>query len=147
MDTLLAFAIGGLYAAATYLLLQRSLGQLILGLALLTNATNLLIFTAAGLTRDRPPLVPEGMTEPEGAVADPLAQAFILTAIVIGFGLLAFFLALAFRTYQALGSDDLDSMQTTDQLTPPADAGPQIETEAMHSDDAPNSVPEPGVSG
>lgn len=118
METILAFVIGGLYAAGIYLLLRRSLAQVIIGLGLLSNAANLLIFTAGGLTRGRPPLVPEGADRPEGPYADPLPQALILTAIVIGFGVLAFALVLAYRTYQAVGSDDLDDMRATDALTP-----------------------------
>lgn len=114
METLLAFVIGGLYAAALYLLMRRSIVKLILGLAILGNAANLLIFTSAGLTRGRPPLVPTGANEPVPPFADPLPQALILTAIVIGFGVLAFALVLVHRTHQAVGSDDLDDMKTTD---------------------------------
>ena len=119
METVLAFVIGGLYAAGIYMLLRRSLAQLIIGLGLLTNAANLLIFTVGGLTRGRPPLVPEGASQPEGTFADPLPQALILTAVVIGFGVLAFALVLAYRAYQEVGSDDLDFMKTTDGLAPP----------------------------
>jgi multicomponent Na+:H+ antiporter subunit C len=118
MDSLLAFVIGGLYAAGIYLLLRRSLVHLIIGLSLLGNAANLLIFTVGGLTRGRPPLVPEDAQQPQPPFADPLPQALILTAIVIGFGVLAFALVLAYRAYQAVGSDDLDDMKTTDGLEP-----------------------------
>src|SRR5688572_25610632 len=120
METLLAFVIGGLYAAGIYLMLRRSLAQVILGISLLTNAANLLIFTVGGLTPGRPPLVPEGAEELTGTYADPVPQALILTAIVIGFGVLAFLLALAYRTYHTVGSDDLDNMQSTDRLTAPS---------------------------
>lgn len=116
METVLAFVIGGLYAAALYLMLRRNVGQLILGLALLTNATNLLIFTAAGLTRENPPLILPGETRPPEPFADPLPQALILTAIVIGFAVVAFALVLSFRTYQVLQTDDLDEMNQTDRI-------------------------------
>jgi multicomponent Na+:H+ antiporter subunit C len=116
VQTLLAFAVGGLVAAAVYLLLRRSLAKIILGLALLTNAVNLLIFTVGGLTRAAPPITPPGADYPEVPVADPLPQALILTAIVIGFGVLAFMMVLAYRTYQEVGSDDLDQMVLTDAL-------------------------------
>ncbi len=119
MEVLMAILIGGLFAAAFYLILRRSLAKLIIGLALLTNAANLLIFTVGGLTRATPPLVPPGMPVPDGPVADPLPQALILTAIVIGFGLLAFMMVLAFRTYQIVGVDDIDGMRATDALVPP----------------------------
>jgi multicomponent Na+:H+ antiporter subunit C len=114
VETILAFVIGGLYAAGLYLMMQRSLVKLVIGLALLSNGANLLIFTAAGLTRARPPLIPVGasyLTEP---FADPLPQALILTAIVIGFGVLAFTLVLVHRVYQTVGTDNLDEMKVTD---------------------------------
>ena len=118
METVLAFVVGGLYAAGIYLLLRRSLAQVIMGVSLLTSAANLLIFTVGGLTRGRPPLVPEGATRPEGTYADPVPQALILTAIVIGFGVLAFMLVLAYRAYEAAGTDDLDAMRATDRVAP-----------------------------
>lgn len=114
METVLAFVIGGLYAAALYLLLRRSIVKLVIGLALLGNAANLLIFTAARVTRGRPPLVPEGAAAPVPPFADPLPQALILTAIVIGFGVMAFALVLVHRAYQTVGTDDLDDMRSTD---------------------------------
>jgi multicomponent Na+:H+ antiporter subunit C len=114
VETVLAFVVGALYAAAVYLLLRRNVVRLVIGLALLGHATNLLIFTSAGLTRGRPPLVPEGAAAPAGAVADPLAQAFILTAIVISFGLLAFVVVLLYRAHQAVGSPDVDDMRSTE---------------------------------
>ena len=131
METVLDFVIGGLYAAAIYLMLRRNLAQVIMGLSLLTNAANLLIFTVGGLTRGRPPLVPEGAERPAGAYADPVPQSLILTAIVIGFGVLAFTLVLAYRAYETVGSDDLDDMRATDQLTPPAG---EVEPEPVPAD-------------
>jgi multicomponent Na+:H+ antiporter subunit C len=119
MQVVLAFLIGGLFAVAIYLMLRQSIARVILGLALLTNATNLLIFTVGGLTRAAPPLIPEGGSTPAGPVADPMPQALILTAIVIGFGVLAFMMVLAFRTDQVVHADDSDRMQATDALVPP----------------------------
>jgi multicomponent Na+:H+ antiporter subunit C len=119
MHTVLAIVIGGLFAAAVYLMLRRSLAKLIIGLSLLTTATNLLILTVGGLTRARPPLVPVGAMRPVEPYADPIPQALILTAIVIGFGVLAFMMALAYRTYNVVGLDDLDDMVATDTLAPP----------------------------
>lgn len=114
MTGLLALTVGGLYAIGLYLMLRRSIVKLLIGLALLNNATNLLIFTAAGLTRARPPIVPPGYDAPPGPTADPVAQALILTAIVIGFGVLAFMVVLVHRVVQTVGSDDLDAMRSTD---------------------------------
>jgi multicomponent Na+:H+ antiporter subunit C len=114
MIYVLAITIGGLYSAGFYLMMRRSIMKLIIGLALLSHATNLLIFSVSGVSRGRPPLL-TGDTPLTGEVADPLPQALILTAIVIGFGILAFALALVQRTYESVGTDDLDQMRTTDQ--------------------------------
>ena len=114
METVLAVVIGGLYAAGLYALLQGSLARLVVGLLFLGNATNLLIFAASGLTRERPALVDAGALLPRTPHADPLPQAMILTAIVISFAIVAFALVLVQRTYQAVGTDDLDSMRSTD---------------------------------
>lgn len=115
METVLAIVVGGLYAAGLYMMMRRSIVKLIIGLALLSHAANLLIFTAGGLTREHPPLIPEGKKVPTEPVADPLPQALILTAIVISFGVLAFSLVLVHRVYETVGTDDINMMKSTDQ--------------------------------
>jgi len=110
VEILLALAAGVLYASGIYLMLRRRLAQLIIGLGLLSNGTNLLIFTAGGLTRGRPPVVPEGATQLVAPYADPVPQGLVLTAIVIGFGLLAFALVLADRVHDTMGTDDVDEI-------------------------------------
>ena len=110
MEILLALASGVLYSAGIYLMLRRRLAQLIIGLGLLSNGTNLLIFTAGGLTRARPPVVPDGADLLVPPYADPVPQALVLTAIVIGFGLLAFSLVLAHRVHATIDSDDVDEL-------------------------------------
>ncbi len=114
MDIVLAFVIGILFACALYLMMRRSMIKVVIGLALLSQAANLLIFTAAGLHRGDPPLIPEGALVPIAPHADPLPQALVLTAIVIGFGVLAFTLVLFQRVYMIIGTDDLDQMRSTD---------------------------------
>jgi multicomponent Na+:H+ antiporter subunit C len=114
VEPILAIVVGGLYSAGFYLMLRRSMVKLLIGLTLLSNAANLLIFTAGGLTRARAPLVSEGDLRPLESFADPLPQALILTAIVIGFGVLAFAMVLAYRAYQTVGTDDLDQLKSTD---------------------------------
>lgn len=115
MEFVLSLVIAVLYGTGFYLMLRRSIVKLIIGLALLGNAANLLIFTAAGLTPGSPPLIPPGQMRPLRPIADPLPQALILTAIVIGFGVLAFAMVLVYRTYQTTGTDDTDKMTTTDR--------------------------------
>lgn len=110
----LAVLVGGLYAAGLYMTMRRSIVKILIGLALLSHAANLLIFAAGGLVRERPPLIPAGAVEPTAPFADPLPQALILTAIVISFGVLAFALVLFHRTYQTVGADDIDQMKSTD---------------------------------
>jgi multicomponent Na+:H+ antiporter subunit C len=114
MVTFMAILIGCLYAAAVYMILRRSLFKLVLGLVLLSHGTHLLIFTAGGLTRAQPPVIEPGSDTLSRGAADPLPQALILTAIVISFGVVAFTLVLFHRTYQSLGSDDLDALTQED---------------------------------
>ena len=115
MEVVLAVVIGALYAAGLYMMMRRSFVKLVIGLALLGYASSLLIFTVNGVTRGQPPLVAEGMTQPAEPFADPLPQALILTAIVIGFGVQAFALVLFKRTYQSANTDDLDGIKSTEQ--------------------------------
>ncbi|MBX3120164.1 MAG: Na+/H+ antiporter subunit C [Fimbriimonadaceae bacterium] len=115
MTIVLAVVVGILFACGLYLMMRRTLVKLLLGLALIGNAANLMIFVSAGLTRGAPPLIGAGETAPPKTYADPLAQALILTAIVIGFGVLAFTLALVRRTYQVTKTDDLNELTTTDR--------------------------------
>jgi multicomponent Na+:H+ antiporter subunit C len=109
MELLLAITAGALYASGVYLMLRRRLAQLIIGLSLLSNGSNVLILAAAGVTRGKPPIVTETFTT-AGQFADPVPQSLILTAIVIGFGVLAFALVLAHRVHQSAGSDDIDAI-------------------------------------
>ena len=110
MELLLAITAGTLYGAGFYLMLRRRLAQLIVGLGLLSNGTNLLIFTSGGLTRVRAPIIAEGQTTIAGTFADPVPQSLVLTAIVIGFGVLAFALVLAHRVHVMTDSDDIDQI-------------------------------------
>ena len=115
MEVLLAIVIGALYGGALYMMMRRHLVKLIVGLALLSHGANLLIFTSAGLSRTSPPIIPEGLLRPESAMADPLPQALILTAIVISFGVLAFALILFHRTYQSTQTEDVDKLRSTEK--------------------------------
>lgn len=117
MTLVLSLVVGVLFAGAAYLMLRRSVVQLILGLLLLSHGTNLLLFLMGdGVVRANPPFVDPATGVAAAGTADPLPQALILTAIVISFGFLAFTLALAYRADQAVQSDDLDAMTSTDKL-------------------------------
>ena len=101
MTLVLAAAAAIVFAAGTYLLLQRELTRIILGLALLAHGANLFILLGAG-ERGKPTFI--GKAEP-GEFLDPLPQAFVLTAIVIAFGVTTFLLGLAYRSW-VLSRDD-----------------------------------------
>ena len=113
METLLALTVGGLFTAGLYLMMRRSIVKLVIGMALLGNAANLLIFTCGRLTRAAIPFIP-GDADHVANVADPLPQALILTAIVIGFGVQAFAIVLVKSAYETVGTDDLEEMTSTD---------------------------------
>ena len=114
MEVLMSLVVGSLYAAGLYLMMRRSIVKMIVGLALLGHGSNLLIFTIGHLTRGALPLVAPESSQPAVPIADPLPQALILTAIVIGFGVLAFAVVLIRSAYHVVGTDDLDELQSTD---------------------------------
>jgi len=114
VEILMAYVVGLIFATAVYMMLRRSIVKMVIGLILLSNAANLLIFTTAGMTRGAPPLIPDGAEAALAGSADPLPQALILTAIVIAFGVLAFAVVLIRRAYEIVGTDDLDQMKDTD---------------------------------
>jgi len=107
METLIIMLIGILVAVATYLILSRNIIRIILGTAVFSHAVHLLILTMGGLKQGSVPLLKEA----EAPYADALPQALILTAIVISFAVTAFILVLAYRTYQDVGTDDLDELR------------------------------------
>jgi multicomponent Na+:H+ antiporter subunit C len=126
VETALAFVVGGLVAASLYLMLQRHLVKFVLGLVLINHAVNLLIFTSGRLTRGRPPLIAEQLSVPAEPIANALPQALILTAIVIGFSLLAFVLVLAQRAFEELGTIDTEEMRAAEQRPEEAEAGQPV---------------------
>ena len=85
MDYAIAALIGLFITVGVYFLLSRSVIRMLLGVSVFGNAVNLLIFVGGRLTREVPPIVPPDLYQAEGAVANPLPQALVLTAIVIGF--------------------------------------------------------------
>jgi multicomponent Na+:H+ antiporter subunit C len=98
-----AFAIAVLYSVGFYLLMQRSLMRILLGIVVLGHGSNLLLQIAGG-----PPARPAMLSiAGPGEMADPLPQAMALTAIVITFALTTFLLALAYRSWTLLGHDEV----------------------------------------
>jgi len=121
VEPALTLVVSALYAGSVYLLLSNSVVRLLLGVALLSNAVNLTIFTAGRVTAEIPPIIPASLEVPGASIANPLPQALILTAIVIGFSLFAFVLVLTYRSYQALGTDNANEMRVAEPENP---AGP-----------------------
>ena len=128
METLLALTSGVLFAASFYLLLRRNLLRFVVGLIMLSNAVNLLIFTMGRLTQANPPIIPHGQEVPSAPYANPLPQALILTAIVISFGLLAFTLVLIYRNYQVTDTLDVDALMAAE---PPSSIEPVREDQQL----------------
>jgi multicomponent Na+:H+ antiporter subunit C len=102
MSYLVALTIGVLFAVGVYLLLQRSLTRIVIGMAFLGHGANLLLLAAGGQP-GRPPIV--GV---DGRLADPLPQALALTAIVITLGVSAFLLTLAYRSWLVRRDDEVE---------------------------------------
>lgn len=97
----LAVAVGVLVASGVYLLLQRTLTRIVIGLALLSHGVNILLLLSGGQAGDAPLA---GAEDP----ADPLPQALALTAIVIAFGVSAFLLVLGYRSWQLRRDDEVE---------------------------------------
>lgn len=103
MTVLLALTAALLFGIGTYLVLQHTLSRILIGLAFLSHGANALLVGSG--RRGTPPLI--GTGDPDG-FADPLAQAFALTAIVITFGVSALLLALSYRSWLLTGSDEVE---------------------------------------
>jgi len=115
MELVTALVSGSLLAASFYLLMRKNLLRFIIGVIILGNAVNLVVFTMGRLTRAQPPVIPKGAKVPTGSFANPLPQALILTAIVISFGLLAFTLVLVYRNFSVnhtMQSDEVTASES-----------------------------------
>ena len=108
MTLLFVALIGTLTAAGVWLMLRARSFDVVLGLTLLGYAVNLFIFAMGRLRVNAPPIVAPGSTPTLALHADPLPQALVLTAIVIGFAMTALLLALALRLRAETGSDHVD---------------------------------------
>lgn len=104
MEALLALIIGVLTACGVYLVLRARTFPVVLGLTLLSYAVNLFLFAMGRLTIGQPPVISAGAA----GYADPVPQALVLTAIVIGFAMTAFVIMLSLKARAELGNDHVD---------------------------------------
>ena len=107
MQVVIALGIGILFGSGIWLLLRPRSFQVIMGLLLMSYAVNLFIFIMGGLTVGAPPLTFTPHPDP-AAVADPLPQALVLTAIVIGFATTALYLVVMIGSRGLTGTDHVD---------------------------------------
>ncbi|MDY8108368.1 Na+/H+ antiporter subunit C [Fulvimarina sp. 2208YS6-2-32] len=110
----LSFVVAALFAVTIYLILSKHIIRMLLGVVLLGNSVNLLIFTNGRIGSIVPPVIPEGQSVPLEQLSNPLPQALILTAIVISFSFFAFLLVLSYRAFQDLNTDDTDEMRVAE---------------------------------
>ncbi len=108
MELVYALAIGVLTASGTWLLLRPRTFQVLMGLALLSYGVNLFIFGMGRLVVDHPPIVSRDGTLEPALYADPVPQALVLTAIVIGFATTALFLVVLLVSRGLTGTDHVD---------------------------------------
>lgn len=113
MSLLLLLGIAALVSSGVYLLLARDLLRSVVGLTLIGTAINLVLFTSGRLGPIQPPIVREGL-QALGDAANPLPQALVLTAIVIGFALACLALVLAVALREDEGSDRIDDLRGTE---------------------------------
>jgi multicomponent Na+:H+ antiporter subunit C len=103
----LAGVLGFLFALGTFLVLRRDVVRVVWGVTIISQSANVYLVTMGGLSGGVPILSHGGHGGGHGAVSDPLVQALVLTAIVIGFGTTAFALVLTYRVYEEHGTIDL----------------------------------------
>lgn len=114
MEFALATAIGVLTSGGVYLLLRARTFDVLLGLTLLTYATNLLLFSSGRLVVGKPPVLQDGIEASLANHADPLPQALVLTAIVIAFAMTAVVVVVAMRNHADLRSDHVDAQDPSE---------------------------------
>jgi len=102
---LFSLVVGVLFGTGAFLMLKADLFRVVVGMVMISNAAILTII-GSGLSRGAAPIYPL----PDGRISDPLVQAMALTAIVIGFGVTALLLAIAYRVYTSHESVDLDEL-------------------------------------
>jgi multicomponent Na+:H+ antiporter subunit C len=116
VEVLLCWLVGLLFAVSIYLLLHQNLVRVLFGIMLIGSSINLLIFTVGRLTQGTPAFLNMHEWVPSQLLANALPQALILTAIVIGFGVVSYSLILIIKTWQELGTMNSDEMHVSEDI-------------------------------
>ncbi|WP_137171490.1 Na+/H+ antiporter subunit C [Massilia sp. HP4] len=111
MELVISLAIGIVFGSGIWLILRPRSFQVLAGLMLMSYAVNLFIFVMGRLWVDAPPLTPAGTTPNPAVLADPLPQALVLTAIVIGFATTALYLVVMIGSRGLTGTDHVDGKE------------------------------------
>lgn len=125
MNLIYSAAIAAAMGCGLFLLLSRQVMRIVFGVMLLSAGVNLALFLAGRIGPLPPPLMQAGESVLEAGAANPLPQALVLTAIVIGFSLVAFFAALALQTFRATGTLDCAQLDHAARLGAPDAAEPR----------------------
>jgi multicomponent Na+:H+ antiporter subunit C len=124
LTILYAFVGAGIVACALFMILSRNLVRVLLGLSLLATGANLLLSLVGNVRSERPPIIEEGQQTLNATAADPLAQALVLTAIVIGFALTVVLAVLVLRAWRAERTVDSRQVDSAEALGPPQERDP-----------------------
>ena len=108
MELILSIVIGTLCACGVWLILRPRTYQVIIGLSLFSYAVNLFLFSSGRIVQNKPPLIQEGVAQNLSQMTDPVPQALVLTAIVIGFATTALFLVIIMAARGLNGNDHVD---------------------------------------
>ena len=114
MEVALSVLVGVLFSISIYMLLSTYIIRMLLGVVLLGTSVNLSVFVVGRIGPIAPPLIQNHLDVPPQAIANPLPQALILTAIVISFSFFVFLLVLTYRAYQDLETDDTNEMRVAE---------------------------------
>ncbi|HEY6531047.1 MAG TPA: NADH-quinone oxidoreductase subunit K [Acidimicrobiales bacterium] len=139
MTVFTAALVAVLYGTGVYMILQRTLTRVILGLALLSHGANLLLLIVGGRA-GLAPLI--GSFTGDDTVSDPVPPALVLTAIVISFGMTVFLLALAYRSWQLTRDDTVEDDPEDRRIARLGRSRPRAGARPAHVVDGPSADPE-----
>ena len=114
MQVLMPILVGLLFSSALFMMLRPNVMRIALGLILLTNGSNLFLFSVGKFSKDGPPVIDSNAIAMTSHYANPVSQSLILTAIVIGFALLSFVIALVYRSVQEFKTHKTDDISLED---------------------------------